>query len=253
MNTPATAAQARTAIIVGASSGLGRALASELARCGNTLLLVASDARDLQAVAADLRLRSKAEVTTLALDLARDGDPGARIAAVLAGLPSPSALLLVAGLSCADDDFSLPAPRIGELLAINLHAPLAIVHGLLPALREAKGTIVLFGSIAATRGRGRNVVYASAKRALDSLYESLRQSSAPGAPWVQLYRLGFIASNLTWGMRLPLAASPPGQLAPGIVARLGKGSFARHLPLRYAWLAAIMRTLPWALYRRWRG
>ncbi|MBN8483018.1 MAG: SDR family NAD(P)-dependent oxidoreductase, partial [Xanthomonadales bacterium] len=58
-----------TAIVIGASSGLGRALAVELARRGRPLLLVASDARDLDALACDLGLRFGVAVGTLALDL----------------------------------------------------------------------------------------------------------------------------------------------------------------------------------------
>lgn len=247
-----TATASTTAVIVGASSGLGRALATELARRGHALLLVASDARDLQAIAADLELRFDADVATLALDLAREPDPGARILASLAAMPSLSALLLVAGVSHDDDDFSLSAARIGELLSINLHAPHAIVHALLPTLRATRGTIVLFGSIAAIRGRGHNVVYASAKRALESLHESLRQSHAPSALHVQLYRLGFLATNLTYGMKLPMAACDPEAAARTIAARLGKGSFTHYLPRRFALIAAIVRTLPWFVFRRMR-
>lgn len=253
MSAHATSAAASTAVIVGASSGLGRALATELARRGQALLLVASDARDLQALANDLALRFEATVATLALDLAREPDPGARILAARGELPPLSALLLPVGLSLADDDFSLPAARIGELLSINLHAPHAIVHALLPALREARGTIVLFGSIAAARGRGRNVVYASAKRALESLYESLRQAHPPRALHVQLYRLGFLATNLTWGMKLPMPASDPADIARHVAYRLGKRSFARYLPRRFALVAAIVRALPWFAFRRMRG
>ncbi|MCC7254556.1 MAG: SDR family NAD(P)-dependent oxidoreductase [Dokdonella sp.] len=242
-----------TVVVVGASSGLGRTLAGELARRGHGLLLVASDLRDLHAVAADLQVRHDITVSTLALDLAGEPDPGARIRAALVGLPALSALLLPVGVSRGDDDFSLSAARIGELLAINLHAPLAIVHALLPDLRDSRGSVVLFGSIASARGRGRNVVYASAKRALDCLYESLRQTHAPDALHVQLYRLGFLATNLTYGMKLPLAASQPADIARVVVARLGKGSFAHHLPRQYGLIAWLVRRLPWPLYRRWRG
>ncbi|KAB2899802.1 MAG: SDR family NAD(P)-dependent oxidoreductase [Dokdonella sp.] len=242
-----------TAIIVGASSGLGRALAGELAQRGHPLLLIASDARDLQALAADLALRHEVEVATLAMDLAREVDPGARILAALASLPPATALLLPAGLSRRDDAFGLGAGAIGELLAINLHAPLAIVHALLPMLCERHATVVLFGSIAAVRGRGHNVVYASAKRALESAYESLRQAHAPDVLHVQLYRLGFLATNLTWGLRLPLSPAAPATVARRVVARLGKGSFKRYLPRRFALVALLLRALPWFVFRRLRG
>lgn len=242
-----------TAIVVGASSGLGRALATELARRGRELLLVASDPSDLEAIAADLRLRFDARIHALALDLTRSPDPGAALLDALERLPPPEALLLAAGWSRPDDDFGLDAARIGQLLAINLHAPLAIVHALLPRLLETHGSIVLFGSIAAVRGRGRNVVYAGTKRALESLYESLRQAHAPSALRVQLYRLGFLATNLTHGMPLPLAPADPAAVARTVAERIGRRSGRWYLPRRFMLLAWIVRCLPWPLYHRMRG
>jgi short-subunit dehydrogenase len=241
-------------LVVGASSGLGRALATELALHRHDLLLVASDARDLEAIAADLALRHGIEARVLALDLAREPDPGARIAAAVEGLPSPlSAALLPLGMSRADDDLSLDGARIGSLLAINLHAPLAIVHALAPGLAARHGLVVLFGSIAAVRGRSRNVVYAAAKRALDSLYESLRHRHGAIGLRVQLYRLGFVATNLTWGMQLPLAPAQPSALARQVVRRMGRGSSRRWLPRRYALVAMVLRLLPWPVFRRLRS
>lgn len=242
-----------SAIVVGASSGLGRALAEELAARKRDLLLVASDPRDLEALASDLALRHGVAVRTLALDLGREFDPGARILAALDGLSPPDALLLPAGYSRTDDTLVLDAGAIGQLLAINLHAPLAIVHALLPRLLETRGTVVLFGSIAAVRGRGRNVVYASAKRGLSSLYESLRQRYRPDELCVQSYLLGFLATNLTHGMRLPAAPVDPAAVARTVVRRLGRGSSARYLPRRFALIARIVRALPWFLYRRMKG
>lgn len=242
-----------SAIVVGASSGLGRALAEELAAKKRDLLLVASDDRDLEAIASDLNLRHGVAVRVLALDLGREFDPGARIAAALDGLPPPDALLLPAGLSRSDDELALEAGAIGQLLAINLHAPLAIVHALLPRLLEARGTVVLFGSIAAVRGRGRNVVYASAKRGLVSLYESLRHRYPADELRVQLYQLGFLATNLTHGMKLPAAPADPAAIARTVVRRLGRPSSMRYLPEKFELIAWVVRALPWALYRRMKG
>ncbi|WP_440246702.1 SDR family NAD(P)-dependent oxidoreductase [Dokdonella sp.] len=241
-----------TAVVVGASSGLGRVIATELAQRGHALLLVASDARDIEAVGADLRIRYGSTVRTLALDLAREADPGARVAAALDGLPPLESLLLPAGVSRPDDDLGLDASRIGELLAINLHAPLAIVHGLLPRLRETRGVVVVFSSIAAVRGRSRNVVYSAAKRGIESLAESLRHRYTPAELRVQVYRLGFLATNLTHGLDLPTAAAPPAAIARIVVGRLQRGSGLWYLPLRFALIAAAVRLLPWPLFRRMR-
>ena len=242
-----------TALVVGASSGLGRALANELGARGQDLLLVASDLRDLEAIGADLTLRHGVRVRALALDLGRETDPGARIAIALDGLSPLSALLLPIGVSRDDDDLSLDAAHIGQLVAINLHGPLAIVHALLPRLLEARGVVVLFGSIAAVRGRSRNVVYAAAKRGLVSLYESLRQRYRPTELRVQLYQLGFLATNLTHGRRLPMPAIDPAIVARTVVGCLAHRSACRYLPRKFMLIASILRLLPWPLYRRIRG
>ena len=239
-----------TAIVVGASSGLGRALAVELARNGRPLLLVASDARDLDALASDLRLRFKIEVGTLAMDLAATADPGGHILAKLSEMPPASALLLAVGMSRSDDDGTLGAAAIGQLLAINLHAPMAIVHALLPVLLESKGSIVGFGSIAAARGRSRNIVYAAAKRGLETFFESLRHRHLPSALRVQFYQLGFLRSNLTFGLQLPLPIAEPDDVARQVVAHLQRGSFTQYEPRWWGMIALVVRSLPWFAFRR---
>jgi short-subunit dehydrogenase len=240
----------RTAIVIGASAGLGRALAVELARHHYALLLVASDLRDLDPLGASLNLAHGVAVRGLALDLGREADPGARIVAALDGMPPASALLLPIGYSREKDDLSLGTADIGQLLAVNLHAPLAVVHALLPKLIETHGTVVMFGSVAAVRGRRRNVVYASAKRALVSFYESLRQRYRSHELCIQMYQLGFVATNLTYGKRLPLPAANPDAIARTVVRRLGLRSSIRYLPRWWAPVALLVRWLPWRLYRR---
>lgn len=242
-----------SALVIGASSGLGRALAEELARARHELLLVASDPRDLEALCADLNLRHGVIARSLALDLGREPDPGRHIANAMEGLSPLDALLLPIGYSRDDDDLTLGAGDVGQLLAINLHAPVAIVHALLPVLLRNAGVIVLFGSIAAVRGRGRNVVYASAKRGLVSFYESLRHRYSNRELRVQLYQPGFLATNLTHGMDLPMRPTDPAAVARKVVSRLSRGSSLRYVPTKFTLIALIVRSLPWFLFRRMRN
>jgi short-subunit dehydrogenase len=239
-----------TSIVVGASSGLGRALSVELARTGHALLLIASDARDLSALASDLNLRFDVVVNILAMDLATHADPGARVCEALSGMPAATNLLLPVGMSRSDDDGSLGAAAIGQLLAINLHAPIAIAHALLPTLLESKGAIVGFGSIAGARGRSKNIVYAAAKRGLETFFESLRHRHLPSDLRVQFYRLGFLRSNLTFGMHLPLPVAEPDAVAAKVVAQLRNASFDRYEPRWWGLIALILRRLPWSAFRR---
>ncbi|MEZ5460426.1 SDR family NAD(P)-dependent oxidoreductase [Dokdonella sp.] len=239
-----------TAIVIGASSGVGRALSVVLAQAGQPLLLVASDARDLAPLCSDLHLRFGVQAKGLAIDLAGNPDPGARVIEALKDMPAASTLLLPAGMSRSDDDGSLGAAAIGQLLAINLHAPLAIAHALLPSLVESRGVIVGFGSIAGARGRSRNVVYAAAKRGLETYFESLRHRYPPARLRVQFHRLGFVSSNLTYGKKLPLPVATAEAVANDVVGRLRAGSFDRYTPRWWSLVALLVRCMPWFVFRR---
>jgi NAD(P)-dependent dehydrogenase (short-subunit alcohol dehydrogenase family) len=92
-----------TYLIVGGSSGLGRALAERFAAGGYALALVSSDARDTEALAADLRLRHRVEVAAVACDLAhREVDLGA-IDRALERLPPLEGVMIPAGMNRDDD------------------------------------------------------------------------------------------------------------------------------------------------------
>ena len=163
-----------TAVVVGASAGLGRALAEALAAAGHDLVLVSSDARDLEAVASDLRIRHGVRVR---------GRPARSRAASCADVESsddgrdlggPDALLLPIGWTAASDDPRRSADVAARLVRTNLLSVVAIVAELLPELRQKpRASIVGFGSVAAVRGRGANMVYAASKRALQTWFERL--------------------------------------------------------------------------------
>ena len=184
-------------------------------------MLVASDRRDLDALGASLNLAHGIAVRALALDLAREADPGARIAAALDGMPPVSALLLPIGYSRDDDDFSLDAGAIGQLLAVNLHAPLAIVHALLP--RSSKRTARSCCSAASPRRAGADATSSTPARSVRSFRFTKACANAIAARElrVQLYELGFMATNLTYGMKLPLPAVEADVVARIVVRRLG--------------------------------
>lgn len=239
-----------TAVVIGASTGLGRALATELARAGYALVLIASDQRDLAALASDIQLRYGVEAHALALDLERELDAGDKIRSLLSEMPLLRAVLLPIGYSRNDDDFSLETKNIQHILNLNLHIPLIIAHALLPALTETHGVIVGFGSIAAVRGRSKNIVYSAAKRGLVSFFESLRHRYTPAQLRVQFWQLGFLRTNLTYGMKLPLPAADPEVIARTVIRRLPQRSRTGFLPGWWALIALVLRMLPWPFYRK---
>ncbi len=239
-------------IVVGASAGLGRALAEELAATGRPLLLVARDRRDLEATAADLRIRHGTPVEAVPGDAADPAALAEAVAAAAAGRTVDGLLLPLGAVS--DRDFGLLAPEETErLVRVNLLGVVAVVGRLLPAMLERRrGVIVGFGSVAAVRGRSRNVVYAAAKRALESCLDSVRHLAEPHGVCVGYYVLGYLDTNLAWGRPLLLGRADPRRLAERVCRELGRCRGRRYHPRLWAAVSFLLRALPWTVFRRMR-
>jgi NAD(P)-dependent dehydrogenase (short-subunit alcohol dehydrogenase family) len=154
-----------TALVTGASRGLGRAVATGLAESGWRLILTARTPDDLAAVVTELR--RQAEVTALAGDLT---DPDHRNR--LIGLAGGRLDLLVNNAGILGPS---PQPRLADypidvlrtVYEINVLAPLALTQLALPALRAANGVLVNITSDAAVEGYEGWGGYGSGKAALE--------------------------------------------------------------------------------------
>jgi short-subunit dehydrogenase len=159
----------RVALVTGASSGIGRAAAVELARRGARILVHGRD-RERTAEVATL-----VDGTPLLGDLA---EPGAaeHLATRAVGVHGCVDLVVAnagAGLSAPFTD--VDPGDIDRLLAVDLVAPIRLVRALLPDMvSRGVGHVVLVASVAGRTGVAGEAVYAAAKAGLDAFAESMR-------------------------------------------------------------------------------
>ena len=239
-----------TALVLGASAGVGRALARALAAAGQDLVLVARGEADLAAEAAHLRLSFGVAVDWVAADAA---DPAAAVRALqpFAQRGDVRALFFPVGMTEAGDDGTLPGERAVAVINANLGVVAAVVALFLPGLLAGgAGDIVGFGSVAAMRGRGSNVVYAAAKRGLEGYFESLRHRTSASGVRVQMYRLGYVATQMSYGQRLPFPAVRPEAVAARVVRGLSRDGGMRTVPWFWQAIGVALRLVPWPVYRR---
>lgn len=240
-----------TYLILGGSSGLGRALADRFARAGHALVLISSDLRDTRALASDLTLRYHVRVLPVLLDLAESEVDFRTIDSALDIMPPLTGLLLPAGMNLSDDQPGQPPEALDALTSANYTALCKIIDHYLPSLRSASnGLIVGFGSVAATRGRTRNAAYSAAKRALACYFESLRHSLSESKITVQFYVLGYLDTNLAFAQRTLLPRATPRRLADEIYQRRLSNSGVSYYPRFWYPICVGVRALPWFVYRR---
>ena len=166
-----TAGQA--AIVTGASSGIGRAIACALAARGARITLVGRSAAKLHETA-----RAAGPAAQVLTADVTDEDGRARIAA--AAGPALGVLVHSAGAHERNGIATLDAASLRRMAAINLEAPLLLTAACLAPLRQGRGQVVFINSSAALRpGYAEVLGYAASKAALRAAADALRAEVNP--------------------------------------------------------------------------
>ncbi len=153
-----------TALITGASRGLGAALARELAARGYRLVLVARQLDELNALAAALRSEHGASVETLAADLTDPAAPQRCADAAMRWLGPVDVLINNAGFGHYKPLADWTAREIADCNALNLTAPMLLAHALVPGMVARKrGMVVNIASDLARRYLANMAPYVATK------------------------------------------------------------------------------------------
>ncbi|RLL61950.1 SDR family oxidoreductase [Paenirhodobacter hankyongi] len=195
-------------ILLGATSAIARAFARRLATEGATLFLAGRDEAELEAIAADCRLRGAAGAEVLAFD-ARDP---AGYPALIERLAAQEGVLNAASfVGSMPEQAAIDAePRlIAGVIADSFTGPATFLQMLAPLLEaRGAGTIVGIGSVAGDRGRLGNYVYGAAKAGFATYLSGLRNRCARKGVHVLTVKPGPVDTSMTWGMKMPFMTSP---------------------------------------------
>jgi short-subunit dehydrogenase len=162
----------RTALVTGASSGIGEAFARELASRGFGLVITARRVELLERLAVEIRANHGVAVLVVTADLASPGG----VTALLAGCADLEIDLLVnnAGFGTYTPFVEIEPDRIQQEMALNMVAPVTLSRALLPPMIErGHGGIINISSTAGFQPVTRLAVYASAKAFLLNFSEAL--------------------------------------------------------------------------------
>ncbi|GAC84711.1 putative oxidoreductase [Gordonia paraffinivorans NBRC 108238] len=231
----------RTALVTGASRGIGLEIARRLADDGWNLTISARTESTLTEAATTLRERSQGEVCAVVADMASEGDVLALAAAHRERFGRLDALVLNAGMGSIGPIAEFPIRRFDKLIAVNVRSAYLLIQQLLPTLRETAGTtgssrVIAISSLTGTASEPLNSAYGASKAALTSLCETVNTEESLGGVSATALCPGYVATDMT----APLTGDVPAdtmidpveiaELAVGLT-RLGRSAVIPAIPI----------------------
>jgi short-subunit dehydrogenase len=235
----------RTAVVTGASSGIGRSTAQRLARDGWRVLVVARREDRLKALSDELR-----DSAYLAVDLT-DADAPARVRARVDELWGRLDLLVNNAGSSERAAFGDGGyENVHKVMEINFDAVLRLTEALLPVLRaSAPSSIVNVSSISGRVGRAKTGAYSASKFALAGWSDCLRIEEKEHGVHVGLVLPGFVSTEgfpqkeLTGSLKTRWIVSTPDKVADAIV-RAADGKAEVAVPRPWGFVPRLRYGLP---------
>jgi NADP-dependent 3-hydroxy acid dehydrogenase YdfG len=175
------------AVVTGASSGIGRAIALELAAQGAGVWLLARHAAALDETAVEVR-RAGGRAWSFPLDVSRDIDPRQLLDRLRTEGGGLDILVHSAGTHSAGPIADAALAELDKHYRVNVRGPYALTQLLLPLLRARRGQIVFVNSSVGLQARAGVGGYAASKHALKAIADALREEvNADGVRVLSVY------------------------------------------------------------------
>lgn len=237
---------------LGATKGIGRALARELARRGHRLFLLGRNLDDLERSARDLEIHgAPAPVRTAACDLRNPTMFSSALSAAVDSLGGLDAVVVSAGLFAKQDDLEADIQATAELLQVNFTNTILFCElARAKLLDRGGGTLCVFSSVAGERGRKPIVLYGATKAGLTRYLEGLDHRYYHQGLRVVTVKPGFVRTSMTAGLEPPPFAADPDDVARIVANAIERGKPVVYAPPIWALIMAVVRRLPRFVLRR---
>ncbi len=257
-----------TAVVTGAASGIGAALAAQLAARGSNLVLVDRDADRLGAVADTLRTAHPGlAVDTYVVDLSDDAATAEAAESLAAAHPGTTLLVNNAGVALGGRFDQVTLEEFDWVMAVNFRSVVRLTHAFLPALKAHPGShLVNVSSVFGIFAPAGQAAYSASKFAVRGFSEAVRHELADDGVGVTVVHPGGIRTRIAESARTgsgvsveeyeqgrkqfaKLLTMPPEKAAAQIVAAIEK----RRPRLLIGWSATVpdvlVRLMPGGYWR----
>ncbi|HKJ23309.1 MAG TPA: SDR family NAD(P)-dependent oxidoreductase [Myxococcota bacterium] len=237
-------------LVLGATSGIGRALVRALAAEGAELVLAGRDADALDRIGRDAWVRSGRAPAVETFDARDHEGHEAFLDACFARAGGLDGIVVCHGVLVEQARAERDPAAALAMLDVNVTGTLSLLEGVARRLEAAgSGWIAALSSVAGDRGRRRNYLYGASKAALSTALEGLRVRLAPAGIAVVDVRPGPVDTAMTFGAALPGVASPE-RVARDLLRGVRRRRAVVYTPWPWRFVMLVVRWLPAPLVAR---
>jgi decaprenylphospho-beta-D-erythro-pentofuranosid-2-ulose 2-reductase len=241
------------AVILGGTSGMGRALGQQLSVRGDNVFLLGLDDGELERSAQDLTARHprQARVGYASCDLERPEGFAAALDAADTELAGFDTVIVTAGMFASQDALEADVELTRRLVTVNYaHTVVFCEHARKRLLSRGGGRLTVFSSVAGDRGRKPVAIYGSSKAGLSVYLEALDHKFHAQGLSVLCVKPGFVKTSMTAGLKPPPFAGEPDQVARDVLRAMERGKPLLYTPPMWAWVMRVIRLLPRFVMRK---
>jgi short-subunit dehydrogenase len=239
-------------VFLGATKGMGRALARRMAERGDQIFLLGRDREELERSARDLEIAGAGRpVGTAHCDLADRSSFSPALDEAAKALGGLDVVVLTAGLFATQEELERNDELRDRLLAADFTNSIHFCEEARKRLLAAGGgTLCVFGSVAGERARKPVILYGAAKAGLSHYLEGLdHKFRAQGLKTIAV-KPGFVKTGMTASLRPPPFAAEPDQVARAVLKAIDRGCPEIYAPSIWRWIMLVIRNLPRAVMRK---
>ena len=236
-------------LIIGAKSDIAKEVARKYANNGYNLYLAARDAKSLEGLANDIKIRSNVDVKLKEFDIT-DFDSHEQFYNSLD--PKPLGVIVVAGYMVDQKTCENNWSKTLNTINVNFTGAVSILNIIANDMEQNKnGFIVGISSVAGDRGRKANYIYGSSKAAFSAYLSGLRNRLHESGVKVLTVKPGFVATKMTAGLDLPpkLTAQPE-DAAKDIFLAQQKGKDILYTKSIWRYIMMIIKMIPEWKFKR---
>lgn len=239
-------------LIIGASSGMGAALARRMARAGYQLALVARREDELKALCNELNAAAGQTVAVAyAHDVTHYDEVPALLRRIVAELGGLDTVIYAAGVNFPPgiDKYNFEGDR--QMLEVNLLGAFAWLNPIAEMFQSAhRGQIVGISSVAGDRGRVGNPGYNTSKAGLTTYLEALRNRLTRRGVNVLTVKPGFVQTDMLKAAQKVMFPISPEKAAEDIFRAMRARRQQVYTPWFWTWIMLVVRNIPSMLFRR---